>query len=355
MGRNPLRLSLVAALLLVLSTYFAPSAVADETRLDVSVASSPTLVSISGTLLADGKPLKRRDVTALIDGTEVGSAQTRGNGTFTIAAEFSKALKPGSHSVTVRFGGGKGADPASTMVNFQIGAAAGNEPDAVEPVKPPVAAELKLSVRGPADAINSEVVELSGTLADASGRGVRGAGISLHDAAGEVADAYAVTDAKGSFSTWYTVPDDQPEGDLKLSLLATGAGTARASITIPITRTELEKSPSPTPTPTASPTPTVTPTPTPTAMPTPTPTPTGEASTGVSIEVDTRSGPISALFGATLGVAVLATISLGALAARLRRRRAVHDAAGSLEFFADEDEAPTLPTAGTPRRGLPAD
>lgn len=350
---NPLRRSLVAALLLALATLAAPQALADSTRLDVSVTASPTEVTISGTLLADGKALKRREVTAQIDGAAAGRAQTRGNGTFTIAAELGTALAPGTHSASVRFEGGDGDSPATAMVNFQIAGAAGNEPDApaVEPVKPPVAPDLKLSVTGPEDAINSEVVELSGRLLDAAGKGVGGAGISLHDAAGEVGDAYTVSDSKGAFSTWYTVPDDQPEGVLKLSLLAQGAGTARATLTIAITRTELEPTPTATPTPTPTATASATLTPTPAPSPVPSDSPSAKPSGGISIDVDTRTGPISALFGATLGVAVLVTVCLGALAARLHRRRALPNPDGRLEFFT-EDEA--TPPPGAPRRGLPA-
>lgn len=362
MPRRPLHLALLGALLLALLT---PRALADDVILRITgVSTSATQVSITGTLHEGEAAVRRQEIVAIIDGNEIGRNTTRGNGAFTISAALAAPLAEGRHTVLVRFNGGGGHSPAASSTELSV-SATGIGSDSGAPTKAPQAPDpaLTLSASAPDAAINGEVIELSGRVVDASGSGVEGAGISVRDASGDVSDSYTLSDEHGRFVTWYSIPADQAEGDMRLTLSARGAGTDKVTVVVPITRTELPDEDAETPTPTPTPTTTTDTDDTEdTARPAPS-NPTTASATPAPVEEDTDGTPFVWLMAAVGAVASIAVVCFGLVVARARHGRG-YRGSSELTFFDDEDEAfpvrhdtdhTQAPGPPAPRRGLPSD
>lgn len=349
MRRRSIRLGFLGAFLIALSALLAPVATADDVRLEIgSVSASATQVTITGTLMDGDKPVKQQEVIAHVDGAEVGRSGTRGNGAFTISANLGTPLAPGRHTVMVRFNGRGQAGPAATASDFTIGGDEGEAPQA-EPEVPvadesstpatsaPPAPTFTITVGGPEDAHNGEVVELSGKVVDGEGNPAAGVGVSVGDESGEVADSYTLTNDSGGFSTWYSIPEDQPDGELRLTVQVDGSdASSRVSIPISFMELEEEQATEP-PAESAEPTPTADSEP---QAPAASPSPTEEAeapATSGTVEAQAGAGPMTLFFAALIGVSAVAVVVLTVMVARAvfgRRRRGSSDALAILD---DED------------------
>lgn len=339
MRRRSIRLGFLGAFLIALSALLAPVATADDVRLEISsVSASATQVTVTGTLMDGDKPVKQQEVIAHVDGAEVGRSGTRGNGAFTISANLGTPLAPGRHTVMVRFNGRGQAGPAATASDFIIGGDEGDAPQAAPevpvadesstPAAPatsaPPAPTFTITVGGPEDAHNGEVVELSGKVVDGEGNPAAGVGVSVGDESGEVADSYTLTNDSGGFSTWYSIPEDQPDGELRLTVQVDGSD-ASSRLSIPISFMELEEEQaSEPPAESAEPTPTADSEPqAPAASRSSTEEAEAPAASG-TVEAQAGAGPMTVFFAALIGVSAVAVVVLTVMVARAvfgRRRR----------------------------------
>lgn len=339
MRRRSIRLGFLGAFLIALSALLAPVATADDVRLEIgSVSASATQVTVTGTLMDGDKPVKQQEVIAHVDGAEVGRSGTRGNGAFTISANLGTPLAPGRHTVMVRFNGRGQAGPAATASDFTIGGDEGDAPQAAPevpvadesstPAAPatsaPPAPTFTITVGGPEDAHNGEVVELSGKVVDGEGNPAAGVGVSVGDESGEVADSYTLTNDSGGFSTWYSIPEDQPDGELRLTVQVDGSD-ASSRLSIPISFMELEEEQaSEPPAESAEPTPTADSEPqAPAASRSSTEEAEAPAASG-TVEAQAGAGPMTVFFAALIGVSAVAVVVLTVMVARAvfgRRRR----------------------------------
>ncbi len=349
MRRRSIRLGFLGAFLIALSALLAPVATADDVRLEIgSVSATATQVTVTGTLMDGDKPVKQQEVIAHVDGAEVGRSGTRGNGAFTISANLGTPLAPGRHTVMVRFNGRGQAGPAATASDFPIGGDEGDAPKAgpevpvadesSAPAAPatsaPPAPTFTITVGGPKDAHNGEVVELSGKVVDGEGNPAAGVGVSVGDESGEVADSYTLTNDSGGFSTWYSIPEDQPDGELRLTVQVDGSD-ASSRLSIPISFMELEeKQATEPPAESAEPTPTADSEPqSPSASRSSTEEAEAPAASG-TVEAQAGAGPMTLFFAALIGVSAVAVVVLTVMVARAvfgRRRRGSSEALAILD------------------------
>ncbi|AQP48959.1 hypothetical protein BW730_17090 [Tessaracoccus aquimaris] len=355
MHSRPLRLLLLALTAALLGLLASPAA-ADDARVEVNVAVSGSKVTVYGTLSAGDQPLKRQDVVAYVDGVEIGRDQTRGNGQFAVEAELN--LSGGQHTATVRYDGKGGVSGTQGAVNFDAqGSTQPNpeqptqpeQPAPQEPAPPPV--EMALTGSVPEAATNGEMIAISGAL-KANGAPVSGAGISVSDASGDVADSFTVTGDDGGFQTMYLVPEDQAEGDLKLTLSFAASGSfpaASHSLALPITHIDVEADQPPAeegsegagnenaaPT---SPQPT-----SPSPQSAPAPQTTQGSNTPATEEPE--ASPMTWFVVSLLGIAALAVVALIVMVARAgfgRRRR--RSSEGAIDFLNDELDGAYSPFA----------
>lgn len=360
MHSRPLRLLLLALTAALLGLLASPAA-ADDARVEVNVAVNGSKVTVYGTLSADGKPLKRQDVIAYIDGVEIGRDQTRGNGQFAVEADVN--LAGGQHTATVRFDGNGDVSGTQGAVNFEAqGTTQPNpqQPNQEQPGQPqqpapqepaPPKVEMALTASAPEAATNGEMISISGAL-KANGAPVAGAGISVADASGDVADSFTVTGDDGAFQTMYLVPEDQAEGDLKLTLSFAASGSfpaASRSLALPITHIDVEADQPPAEegsegaagenAATGSPQPTA-----PATQSAPAPQTTAGANTPATEEPETS--PMTWFVVSLLGIAALAVVALVVMVARAgfgRRRR--RSSEGAIDFLNDELDGAYSPFA----------
>lgn len=323
----------VAGVVVALLTLVAPLAArAAGSDLGASFSRDDGAVTARGQLTSDGAPLPDEPLFLFLDGDEVASGKTGGDGTYTLSLSIPGQLDTGAHRVELHFSGNGEAEPTSAEYRFEIER---------QPRVP------RLRAEAPETATNGEVITVSGTLRTEDGKGVARAGIALYDGGGEAEESYTLTTSNGGFETFYTIPEAQPDGELTLRVAFAGAdGLAAAStnLRIEVEFTDIapepeepseEASPSPSPEP-AEASPSATSVPSPSAAPTAAP----------------RAGGGS-LGWYLVGLAAVGTVIVGAAAAFIIRARA-HDRAvvddedsDGLGVFDDE------PEIQIGRRGLP--
>ena len=244
--------SVAAVLLAAALSLVAPAAHAAPATLSVSVSPPGSEVVVQGTLAtSDGKALRKEKVTFTLDGTALGSVETRGNGGFRVALPTA-GMAAGAHSVTVSFAGSRAAEATQVSVGFTIpgaappakqttaappdqqttsaaapppaASAAVDPPSRSAPPPPPATPKAELTVKGPTTAAeNGDRLSLTGTLTS-GGKGIGGAGITVRDDDGDGDDSYAITNNNGGFSTTYEVPENHPNGTVTLTLTFDGEG-----------------------------------------------------------------------------------------------------------------------------------
>lgn len=310
-------------------------------------------VSIKGVLTLDGRGLQRERVVATLDGEPRDDETTKGNGEFSMSFDLPNDLSAGTHEVAVVFGGSSAADGARASTTFTVTgnpgdwvtadpapSASTDKPSDKPTAQAPAASTLTATADG--NAFNGGLVTLNGSLTTGSG-GIGNAGISVADRGGEVDESFTVTGSDGSFTTYYSVPEDAPDGNLTLTLSFDGTSTIAAAstqVSISITHTELVSS-TPSESPSASPSPSATPTSaTQTATPSPSPT-------AVAAEPANPGGSLATGFL----IAVASVGALGIITAAALVYRGVHgsgaevDEERSLDMF-DDGEPPVAPRRG---------
>ena len=324
--------ALAAVLAAVLLLVGAPAAQAAPSTLDARFAFNDERVTVRGSLTSGGAALAGEPIQLFLDGDERTSTTTDADGSFTLSLPVPSDIRPGTHRVELRFAGSGDAEPASATYQFTIA----RQPQ-----------ELRLLVEAPETASNGEVITLAGSLRTEAGKGVAGAGISVHDAGGEAEESYTLTNSNGYFETFYTIPEAQPDGpfDLRLSFRgAEGLSAAAANVRIEVEFSDIApepkdpaKDPSPSPEPSEGPSPSPSP-----ASPSPAP----------SVPAAEAPAPARSPLGwYLLAVAAVGTVVVGAATAlivrgRIRSRDA-DEASEGLDMFDVEPEAPVG------RRGLP--
>lgn len=324
--------AVLAAILLLADPLLARAA---ASTLDVSFALNDETVTARGSLSSNGAALAHEPILMFLDGTEVASANTGGDGTFTLSLPVPSDIQPGTHRVELHFSGSGDAEPTSADYQFTIARRV---------------QQLRLRVEAPETANNGEVITLAGSLQTVDGKGVASAGISVRDDGGEVEESYTLTNSNGYFETFYTIPEAQPDGPFTLELSFRGTETLEAASTT--VRMEIEftdVAPEPTePSEELSPSPS--PEPTEDASPSPSPaSPAPSPSAASPSEGSDQAG--SSLGWYILALAAVGTVVVGAAAAliirgRIRSRHSDEESEG-LDMFDDETQAPVG------RRGLP--
>ena len=328
----------LSALLVGLMTLLPLPAMADVgVQFEVSAVGSRVVVS--GNLSGDDALIRRRTAIASVNGTEIGRARTKNNGRFTIEADVQ--LTPGRHTATVGIEG----EPALGAVDFIVGDPDGaNRPSGVTPTQPPTAAKVKLTASGPESAVNGEMITIAGKVT-AGGKALSGAGIAIADAFGEVPDSFSISAHDGRFQTLYLVPEQQPEGNVTLTVSFEGAnGFTSASTQVSFTVIFLddpvdEPSPAPSPTPTPSLTPTAEPSPTPLASAPSTEAPEDQGADPVPADPDPMPWAMLAIGAAgALGTAGAVVVAARRGSRRHRREHAFEHGEGGLDFLDDPDD-----------------
>lgn len=327
---------LIAALALVAHA-------ADPGRLDTSFDVKPESIVATGTLFdARGKPVRKAEVVALVDGRQVDRASTRGNGSFSLTVPMPGGGTPGkTYRVEVRFAGNDKVGAAVSLADYAVPAqpgqpqqppppqpppgqntpappgndaqqppAAAPTPTATQPAEPPKPPSITLgSIASEVD--NGSLVTISGSLKNGDGKGIGDAGIVISDSRGEVDDSYTITNADGAFSTLYEIPGDASGAHQVKVTFPGGEGLPATSAELNFTVEKVEVQ-------TAEPT--LSPSPSTTAAPsdTPTATPTPSARTSPTNESTAAQPPAQPWFNAAIvavgGLALLAVIGLGARA-----------------------------------------
>lgn len=305
-----------------------------DARIDATFTVSDSRVAVTGRLLDGADGIGPHLLLLGLDDAEVGRTTTGGDGNFSATVPLPSGLS-GRHVVSVYFAGTDDLPPVEARHSFEV-------------EQGPVATTLKAS--GPSEAINGDVLTISGSLTTATGAGVAGAGIAISDPSGNVPDSYTVTGGDGAFSTLYAVPEDQAEGPLTVNVTYAGTAgyaTSSGSVKLAVRRMEI-----PTPSPTASPTPSPSPSATAPAASAPT-TESSSAPTAPPAEADDGDtsvlSPVAIALVVVGGSAILA-LALVAFKGRVSRRQAED---GEMDFF-DEDEAPLATTPDAPRRAAPS-
>lgn len=351
--RAALTTLLLAALMMIPLTARAESATL-RARFDISSSS----VSITGTLTADGRGLAKETVLATLDGGVRAEAVTKGNGSFSMSFQLPRDLAAGTHEVAAVFRGSRAADAARAATTFTIAGQPRDEetetpPDPGDPGDPgsspdPQPTEdpitpASLEVSGPTEAINGSLLSLDGRLSTESG-GVGNAGINVSDNGGEVDDSFTVTEADGTFSTFYFVPEDTPSGTLTLRLSFAGTSTLSAAstqLTVAVEHREpVTESPSPSPSPTASPSPT------PSVSASATPTSGASPSPVMTEAVEDVASPMNGFLIAAAGVAAVGIITASVLVYRGVHGHHLGDEERSLDVFDDGPPPPASPRHG---------
>lgn len=311
----------VAVLLGCLLALVARPAAADDPQVEMTVEATASAVTLHGRLTLAGAPVADREVVGLVDGVEVGRSRSGADGAYRL--EAAAQLTPGAHKAYLQV---EGSGTIATS-DFTI------------------STPVELTASGPGEAVNGEVVTISGRLTS-GGVGLTGAGVSLQDPSGDVADSYTVTGDDGSFQTMYLVPEEQAEGDLAVTLSFAGQGNypaASTSVALPVTHLEVQASASEQPVaPTSA-------TPSESAEIHP---PTGEAgstATGLPDSMPTGSAtsqtqPAMSWFVVTVlvlaGLAVIAMVAI-VIRAMTGRRHAIRDTESNSLDFLDADEEPS--------------
>lgn len=216
----------IAALLGCLLALAARPAAAEDPYVEMTVDATTSSATIQGRLTLGGAPVADREVIGLIDNSEVARSRSGADGSFRLEAAVQ--LAAGAHVAHLQV---EGSGTIATS-DFTVSTA------------------VELSATGPAEATNGQVVTISGRLTS-GGVGLTGAGISLQDPSGDVAESYTVTGDDGSFQTMYLVPEEQPEGDLSVTLSFAGQGnygSASTSVSLPVTHLDEQASASEQPT-----------------------------------------------------------------------------------------------------------
>ena len=324
------------ALLLACVLAFLPASLASaDARIDATFRVSDAQVAISGRLLDGADGIGPHVLLIGLDDVEVGRTTTSGSGDFSAAVPLPAGLS-GRHVVSVYFAGTEALPPVDARHSFEV-------------ARGPVQTTLKAS--GPAEAINGDVITISGSLTTAAGAGVAGAGIAISDPSGNVPDSYTVSGGDGAFSTLYAVPEDQAEGSLTVTVTyagATGFATSSGSVKLAVRRMDVQ---TPSPSPTASPTPSASVSASATASapaigsPSLSPTaPPAEADDDPSV-----LSPVAIALVVVGGSAILA-LALVAFKGSVSRRQ-IDD--GEMDFF-DEAGAPFTPVPEAPVSDGPA-
>lgn len=351
------RAALAATLVAALALIAAPAHAAPST-LEAAFAVEGGEVRISGSLTSQGEPVKREDVIATLDGREMDSDRTDGDGEFRLSFDLPSDLA-GKHVVAVEFGGSRGADPASAQTTITVGSpeapededdgdTGGNDnggsgattkppkPAPEEDDEPAQPTALTLTAEAAETAFNGSVVRILGQLTGPSGAGVGNAGITVSDAAGEVEESFTVTTSTGSYEALYAVPEGQPAGTLTLTLSfggTTGLKPASTQVSIAVEHTVVPTA-TPSPTPTATPTPAATPTPSASASPS------ADAGTTPATPAEDLTGPVSWFLLTSVVVGGSALLATAFLVFRsTRASRLLPEEAGDIAFLDDEPEA----------------
>ena len=347
------RIALAATLVAVLAILAAPAHAASSS-LDARFSVAGDEVDIAGTLTSDGRPLRRADVVATLDGREMDSDKTDNDGEFSLSFDL-PSLAAGDHVLAVTFAGSGQADPASAQVTITVGASddggddggGGGSDDGgdggggdsgsgggetQEPAQP---AALTLTAQAGGSAVNGSVVTITGSLTDANGNGIGNAGISIHDARGEVDESFTVTTSGGAYEALYAVPEDQPSGELVLTVSFAGTeglSAASARVAISVEFTEVAS---------ASPSPSATPSPTPSATPSPTvsASPSADAGTTPATPTEDTFGPASWFLVASVVVGGAALLTTAFIVFRSSRASRLDDDEGTTIDFLDDTHA----------------
>ncbi|MHA6526021.1 transthyretin-like family protein [Tessaracoccus sp. G1721] len=353
------RTALAATLVAALALIAAPAHAAPST-LKAAFDYDGSEVRISGTLTSDGDPVKREKVVASLDGREMDSDKTDGDGEFSMSFDIPSDLPAGKHVVAVEFGGSRGADPASAQTTITVGStppptdggdnggddngggndnggsdtAAPSKPAPDEDNEPAQPTALTLTAEAPATAVNGSLVRILGRLTGPSGDGVGNAGITVSDAGGEVEESFTVTTSSGAYEALYAVPEAQPAGTLTLTLSFAGTSglkPASAQVSIAVEHTVV-------PTATPSPTPTATPTPSATLTPTASASPSAEAGTTPATPPEDLTGPVSWFLLTSVVVGGSALLATAFLVFRSTRgSRLLPEEAGGIAFLDDDN------------------
>ena len=373
--RTALAATLVAAIALIAApAHAAPSTLKAVFDFDSSE------VRISGTLTSDGDPVKREKVVASLDGREMDSDKTDGDGEFGMSFDIPSSLPAGKHVVSVDFGGSRGADPASAQTTITVNApnapvdddkadggggsdtAAPSKPAPDEEDKPAQPTALTLTAEAPGMAVNGSLVRILGRLTSPSGGGIGNAGITVSDAGGEVEESFTVTTSSGAYEALYAVPEAQPAGTLTVTLTFAGASglkPASAQVSIAVEHTVV-----PTATPSTAPTATPTPSATLTATAPASASPSADAGTTPATPPEDLAGPVSWFLLASVVVGGSALLATAFLVFRsVRGSQLLPEEAGGLAFLDDDADAtddgavvedePTRPIQ--PARAMPED
>lgn len=278
-------LALVVAVALACLALVAGPAYADQSHLNIRVEMSSDLrVSVNGSLTdGRGKAIKRAPVRAILAGQNVGSAQTRGNGGFSMEFAVPDNLRGGNRQLVVRFDGSGKHSAAEAGVMLAMGSVSAPKPrdgdpraprpprddddgeeeppaNSQQPPPPDNSAPRALALQVNPDTtepVNGAVVTLNGSLKNPDGGGIAGAEIVVIGPAGEVEESYTLTNDSGNFQTFYEVPVDAAEAHPITVRFPGGGGfaPAEAKLDLNVRVVEASESESPTPEPTETTTP----------------------------------------------------------------------------------------------------
>lgn len=382
MARHVTHARWLVMLLIMGLALVAPQAHAAGTTLRMHTSVSPSLhVSVTGSLHADGEPVKRAILTANLDGRPVARAITRGNGQFEMGFDIPQDMRSGTRRLEVTFAGSGRAGRAQSAATLVIsepaasprdddrsprldpvnppGAPAQDAPAQQQPTTPeaqPIATTLKASADSPSPS-NGDLIHISGSLLTGKGVGLADAGIELHDDKGEVAEAYVVTNDDGHFTTNYEIPIDRKTPITLRAVFSGVDGYPAASATIDL-KVRFRDSATESPTPSPSPEPTETPA---EAQPSVSPTESmthADGATSVA-ESDAARGLLNGLFGIIIGVGVVVAAATALILWGVSKR---HDArrleGAQVDSFAlldddgpQDDAGPRPPSGPTPGSG----